>query len=43
MTCVDSDVRFGVNVGVYVDVDVAAIVTTTVIVSVEDGFGVMLV
>jgi len=40
MTCVDSNVGFSVNVGVYVDVDVTAIVTT---VSVEDGFGVMVV
>ena len=37
MTCVDSNVGFGVNVGVYVGV----VVVTSV--SVEDDFGVMVV
>jgi hypothetical protein len=43
MTCVDSDVGFGVNVGEYVGVDVTAIVIIRVGASVEDGFGVMVV
>jgi hypothetical protein len=43
MTCVDSVVGFGVNMGVYVGVDVTAIVIIIVVASVEDGFGVMVV